>query len=184
MERRDAGSGMDRRDRVEGLDRRARRRRSATSRQGEATQILLDALRAHPDRADALLQTLAAASSLPDSLTAQRAALVDALAEALRERALPASGSVLFAHPLGVTDAARRRFNVLAHPPAGAARDPFAMTFDPADWDRSTAINAPGQSGSPESAAFRRSRGALVGRDRRSRWRSRSARYRRMRKRR
>ena len=121
---------------------------------GEATQILLDALRADADRGDALLQALTAASSAPDALKAQRAALVDALAEALRERALPASGSVLFAHPLGVTDAARRRFNVLAHAPAGAARDPFAMTFDPTDWDRSTAMNAPGQSGSAESAHF------------------------------
>jgi penicillin amidase len=121
---------------------------------GEATQILLDALRADADRGEALLQALTAASSAPDALKAERAALVDALAEALRERALPASGSVLFAHPLGVTDAARRRFNVLAHPPASAARDPFAMTFDPADWDRSTAMNAPGQSGSAESAHF------------------------------
>ena len=53
-----------------------------------------------------------------------------------------------------MTDAARRRFNVVAPAPAGAARDPLAMTFDPADWDRSTAINAPGQSGSPESPHF------------------------------
>ena len=28
------------------------------------------------------------------------------------------------------------------------------MTFDAHDWDRSTAINAPGQSGSPESPHF------------------------------
>jgi penicillin amidase len=28
------------------------------------------------------------------------------------------------------------------------------MTFDPADWDRSTAMNAPGQSGSAESTHF------------------------------
>jgi penicillin amidase len=36
----------------------------------------------------------------------------------------------------------------------GLAGDPPAMTFDPADWDRSTAIAAPGQSGSPESPHF------------------------------
>jgi penicillin amidase len=36
----------------------------------------------------------------------------------------------------------------------GLAGDPLAMTFDPADWDRSTAIAAPGQSGSPESPHF------------------------------
>ena len=59
---------------------------TATSTRGKATQILLEALRVHPDRADALLQTLASAASRPDSLIAQRAALVDALAEALRER--------------------------------------------------------------------------------------------------
>ena len=126
----------------------------ATSTKGEATQILLDSLRGHPDRADALLQALATRASTPDSLTAQRAAMVDALAEALRERAGPAGGAVLFAHPFGVTEAARRRFNVLAQPPAGPAADLFAMTFDPADWDRSTAINAPGQSESPESEHF------------------------------
>jgi penicillin amidase len=126
----------------------------AASRKAEAMQILLASLRAHPDRGDALLQKLAAASSLPDSLTAQRAALVDALAGALRESMLTASEQVLFAHPLAVTDAARRRFNVLAAAPAGAARDPLAMTLDAADWDRSTAIDAPGQSGSPESPHF------------------------------
>ena len=127
---------------------------TATSTKGKAAQVLLESLRTHPDRADALLQTLAMASSRPDALIAQRAALVDALAEALRERMLPASEPVLFAHPLAVTDAARRRFNVLAPAPAGAARDPLAMTFDAADWDRSTAIDAPGQSGSPESRHF------------------------------
>ena len=119
-----------------------------------AANMILESARLHPDRADALLQRLAAVSSSRDSLTAQRAAIVDALAEALRERVLPATGSVLFAHPLAVTDAARRRFNVAARAPAGAAADPFAITFDTADWDRSTAINAPGQSGSPESPNF------------------------------
>jgi penicillin amidase len=126
----------------------------ASSGKAQATQILLDSLRRHPGRADALLQTLTAASSLTDSLTVQRAALADALAEALRERALPASGSVLFAHPLAVTDAARRRFNLAAPVPAGITRDPLSMTFDPADWDRSTATNAPGQSESADSEHF------------------------------
>jgi hypothetical protein len=127
---------------------------TATSTKGKAVQVLLESLRAHPDRADALLQALAVASSRRDGLITQRAVLLDALAEALRERMLPASEPILFAHPLAVTDAARRRFNVLAVAPPGAARDPLAMTFDAADWDRSTAINAPGQSGSPESAHF------------------------------
>jgi penicillin amidase len=126
----------------------------AKSTKGKAAQILLDSLRVHPDRADALLQKLAAQSSSPDSLTAQRALLVDALAEALRERSLPVSGNVVFAHPLAVTDAARRRFDVVTRSPSGSAADPLAMTLDAHDWDRSTAINAPGQSGSPESPHF------------------------------
>jgi penicillin amidase len=119
-----------------------------------AAQMILEAARLHPDRADALLQKLAAVSSSPDSLTAQRAAIVDALAEALRERLLSPAGPVLFAHPLGVTDAARRRFNIIARARAGAAAEPFAIEYNPSDWDRSMAISAPGQSGWPESAHF------------------------------
>jgi acyl-homoserine lactone acylase PvdQ len=79
---------------------------------------------------------------------------VAALAEALREREVPADVSVLFAHPLAVTDAARRRFNVIARAPANASSDQFGIAFDPADWDRSTAFAAPGQSGSPDSSHF------------------------------
>jgi penicillin amidase len=127
---------------------------TAPSTKGKATQILLDALRAHPDRADALLQKLASSSSSRESLTLQRAAIVAALAEALREREVPADVSVLFAHPLAVTDAARRRFNVIARAPANASSDQFGIAFDPADWDRSTAFAAPGQSGSPDSSHF------------------------------
>jgi penicillin G amidase len=117
-------------------------------------KVLLESMRRHPDRADALLHTLASSSSSRESLTLQRAAIVAALADALREREVPANASVLFAHPLAVTDAARRRFNVIARAPATQSSDPFAIAFDPADWDRSTAITAPGQSGSPDSAHF------------------------------
>jgi penicillin amidase len=75
-----------------------------------------------------------------------------------------------FAHPLAITDAARRLFNVgpLAVPgyedtvlsTSGTAfeatRGPsFRAIFDLADWDRSVAQNAPGQSGSPASAHYR-----------------------------
>ena len=105
-------------------------------------RLILEFLRAHPDRADTLLRA-------PD-----RGAFVDVLAEALRARELPAGASVLFAHPLGVTAAARRRFNLAASVPAGGAADPFAITSEHADWDRSTAIDAPGQSGAPDSAHF------------------------------
>ena len=125
--------------------------RRALSQQQRATRLILDAVRLHPDRGDALLQALGAASG---SLTAQRAAIVDALAESLRERggSSSAHGSVTFAHPLGITDAARRRFNVSV--PARAEGEPFAVRSNPTDWDRSTAINAPGQSGWPDSPNF------------------------------
>jgi acyl-homoserine lactone acylase PvdQ len=125
------------------------------SAQPPVGQVMLEAVRRHPDRADAILQKLAALSWSRDSLTAQRAAIVDALADALSERETAPGAAVLFAHPLGVTDAARRRFNLAARAPGGAATaDPLALAFDTADWDRSTAIGAPGQSGSPDSPHF------------------------------
>jgi penicillin G amidase len=107
-----------------------------------AGRLILEFVRRHPDRADALLRAT------------DRGAFVDAVAEALRERARPAGAPVLFAHPLAVTDAARRRFNLIASAPAGAGTDPFAIAVRDGDWDRTTAINAPGQSESPESAHF------------------------------
>lgn len=125
---------------------------AAPSSHALAAQMILDAARLYPDRADALLRKLDAAKSSAESLTAQRATLVDGLAEALRERLLSPDASVLFAHPLGITGAAQRRFNVTARPRAGNAR--VSITSNPGDWDRSMAIDAPGQSGSPESAHF------------------------------
>jgi len=64
------------------------------------------------------------------------------------------SEAAVFVHPLGITDAARRRFNIGPLTPRARAAGPVNATFDAADWDRSSAINAPGQSGSPESAHF------------------------------
>ena len=119
--------------------------------QPTATQVILASARRHPDRADALITQLAAAASARDPLAAQRAVIVAALADALRDRR-PPEGPVLFAHPLGVTDAARSRFNISARTGAGA--EPFAITVNPAEWDRSTAINAPGQSAWSESTHF------------------------------
>ena len=107
-----------------------------------AARMILAFARLHPARADALVQE------------GQRGAFVDALADALRDRARPAGAPVLFAHPLGVTAAARRRFNVAAPAPEGGGADPFAIAFAAADWDRSTAIDAPGQSGFPDSPNF------------------------------
>ncbi len=61
--------------------------------------------------------------------------------------------AVVFAHPLGITDAMRQRFHVGPLIPSGDPR-PFRVAFVPTDWDRSRAMNAPGQSGSPTSAHF------------------------------
>jgi acyl-homoserine lactone acylase PvdQ len=66
----------------------------------------------------------------------------------------PAGDPVVFAHPLGITDASRRRFNVGPLMPRAPGASPFGVAFDPADWDRSRAVNPPGQSGSPDSAHF------------------------------
>jgi acyl-homoserine lactone acylase PvdQ len=68
-------------------------------------------------------------------------------------RGADAAAPVVFAHPLGITDALRRRFQIGPLTPAGDAR-PFRVTFDAADWDRSSGMNAPGQSGSPASRHF------------------------------
>jgi penicillin amidase len=115
--------------------------------------------RAHPDRADALLAKLAAAAAARDATKLQRALLAEAHADAVREAERPME-SALFGHPLGITDAARRRFNVGPLPPApGIAGSPerlapFAVMSEVADWNRSTAMNAPGQSASPDSPHF------------------------------
>jgi penicillin amidase len=78
--------------------------------------------------------------------------------------------TVTFAHPLGLNDATRRRFNVGPVATPGYVETVFATTIgragpsigpslrvilDAGDWDRSVATNPPGQSGSPESPHFR-----------------------------
>jgi acyl-homoserine lactone acylase PvdQ len=65
-----------------------------------------------------------------------------------------AGREALFAHPAAVTAAARQRFNI---GPLGRPADddsPVRAVLDARDWDRSRAMNAPGQSGSPESPHF------------------------------
>jgi penicillin amidase len=77
--------------------------------------------------------------------------------------------TVTFRHPLGVSAAARRRFNVGPFEMAGysgtvMATDgdgfdveigpSFREILDVADWDRSVVTNAPGQAESPASAHF------------------------------
>jgi acyl-homoserine lactone acylase PvdQ len=124
-------------------------RRPATA--DAASPIALLA-RLHPDRADALVRDLQAAASARDAATAQRALIVNAVADALKG-AVP-GGAAIFTHPLAISGAARRRFNIGPVRPAAADAHAFAVTFDTADWDRSTAMNAPGQSESPASAHY------------------------------
>jgi len=76
---------------------------------------------------------------------------------------------VIFSHPLAITEAVRGRFNVGPFERPGYADTvmstggvdveqssgaSFSAVFDVADWDRSRATNAPGQSGSPASPHF------------------------------
>jgi penicillin amidase len=77
---------------------------------------------------------------------------------------------VTFAHPLGITTLARERFSVgpIAAPGYAetvasiplASRDrsigpSFRAVMDAGNWDRSVAVNAPGQSGNPGSRHYR-----------------------------
>jgi acyl-homoserine lactone acylase PvdQ len=117
-----------------------------------AASVITQLARVHPDRAEALLQKLAAAQPASDGRKAQSTLVADALAAAAHDP-LP-SAPVIFAHPLGVTDSARRRFNIGPLTPHIPGAAPFSAIFDPANWDRSSAVNAPGQSGSPDSTHF------------------------------
>src|SRR6185295_10546638 len=106
------------------------------------TAALARLTRLPPDRADVLLRKIADAGSL----TAQRALIADAAAGTMGDGDAPRA--VLFAHPLAISSAARRRFNIGPVTPSAGAGPAFALSLDPAEWDRSTAMNAPGQSGS------------------------------------
>ena len=154
--------------------RRARRR--ARRRPPMAAQMIAEAMRRHPERADALLQKLAARLVV--------ARLADGAARRARRRAGRRAARALAAgwgH--GALRAPARRDRCRAPPVQRhrtrarrrrrrSARD---RRSTPTDWDRSTAINAPGQSGSPDSAHFADLVGALVGGRHRSRSRSASA---------
>jgi len=107
-------------------------------------------VRRYPDRADALIRSLQTAATDPNSSTVVRAMLVNAVADALRDAGGPRS-AVYFAHPLAITEATRRRFNIGPLRPQSPDAPLFVVTSELADWDRSTAINAPGQAGSPGS---------------------------------
>jgi penicillin amidase len=100
-----------------------------------------------------------------DALLVQAlAAAVDTGADNAGTTAARAVAGLVFQHPLAVFDAARRRFNVGPFPRRGYYDTVFATDrrsgptfraiFDVADWDRSVAIVAPGQSGSPSSPHY------------------------------
>jgi penicillin amidase len=107
-----------------------------------------------------------------DPAAARDRLLKEALSAAVQERGSAGADKtwggdhqVIFAHPLAITDAARKRFNVGPFATSGYADTVFATTaatgpalrlvMDTGDWDRSVAINAPGQSESPRSIHFR-----------------------------
>jgi penicillin amidase len=114
-----------------------------------------------------------------DPVVARDRLLLSALAaaiEAHRQQALAAGGdawgkvhTATFRHVLGVTAAARQRFNVgpfvrpgygdTVNSTWGSALDQtegasYREILDASNWDRSIATSAPGQSESPSSAHF------------------------------
>jgi penicillin amidase len=117
--------------------------------------------------------------NLADAMKASNALLLDALGSAVdrlktrmaADRRAPSWGAlhrVLFTHPLAITQASRRLFNVGPFEPGGydatvnsyATRSnvdigaSFRQIIDVADWDRSVATSAPGQSEWPRSPHF------------------------------
>jgi acyl-homoserine lactone acylase PvdQ len=64
------------------------------------------------------------------------------------------SPEAVFDHVLGTSTAGRQRFNIgpVTRPPGDDS--PVRAVLEPGAWDRSRAMNAPGQSESPDSAHF------------------------------
>ncbi len=89
---------------------------------------------------------------------AARDALLLAALEAALKAVTPGGRAVTFAHALGVSPDAVRRFNIGPYPVSGYGDTVLSISadgrvgpsfrgiFDLADWDRSVATNAPGQS--------------------------------------
>jgi penicillin amidase len=124
-------------------------------------------------RAGSTLVSSLAAPSRPwfdgDPIRQRDALLVAALNDAAGAAGNSPGTAVTFVHPLAVTEAARRRFNVGPFVLPGRADTVFAIgaagfgrhvgpsfraIMDAGDWDRSVATNPPGQSGSPASPHF------------------------------
>lgn len=119
----------------------------------ELGALALDRARSWPELRDALARWKMPATTIEyaDALKAQQALVAEAADETTQE---PGATPLVFAHPLGVTPAARQLFNIGPFAPSRDAGSPFALTSSPADWDRTRAMNAPGQSESPESPHF------------------------------
>jgi acyl-homoserine lactone acylase PvdQ len=118
---------------------------------GNAARQVSELARRHPNSVDVLLQKLEAAASANDALRAQEALVAETLASATTEQ-LPAA--VTFTHPLAVTEAARRLFNIGPVTSPRHGQSPFGIISTAENWDRSQAMNAPGQSGSPSSPHY------------------------------
>ncbi|MGE5244119.1 MAG: penicillin acylase family protein, partial [Betaproteobacteria bacterium] len=137
----------------------------------------LDELRAERDLAPQLAQQYIAGGLAPPLATdgGLEPLLLPALKSAVASLAALAdprwgtAHALTFAHPLGVTAAARRRFDVGPFALSGYAdtvmatageglsvvRGPsFRQVLDLSDWDRAVVSNAPGQSESPDSPHF------------------------------
>jgi len=69
--------------------------------------------------------------------------------------AASAGTPVEFVHPLAVTAASRQRFNIGPLSRPSPDDSPVRAELDPRDWDRSRAINAPGQSEYVDGGHFR-----------------------------
>jgi len=105
--------------------------------------------------------------NLADAMKAGHGLLLDALGTAVAQTG-PGAAQITFRHPLAITQAARRIFNVGPFEPGGYDGTvnayftrsnvdigaSFRLIADVAAWDRSVATNAPGQSERPRSPHF------------------------------
>jgi penicillin amidase len=104
---------------------------------------------------------------LADAMKSGDGVLLDALTTAVAQIP-PRSEQITFRHPLAITTASRRLFNVGPFEPGGddatvnayftrsnvGIGASFREILDVADWDRSVATSAPGQSEWPRSPHF------------------------------
>jgi hypothetical protein len=109
--------------------------------------------RRDPARADVLIRALQDKAKQSGGLAAARALIVNAVADAMSDER-GARTPVMFVHPLAISEATRRRFNVGPVRPDRPDTQLFLISSNAVDWDRSTAKNPPGQSGAPSSEHY------------------------------